>query len=153
MRAREAMTRDVHTVSPNATVAEAALVMRETGHGTLPVVDDGGKLLGLVTKSSVVRRLLPEYLEQVGDLYRSGEFKPFTDKLDEVALLPVRDLMDPKPVTAAEDTPLAEIAAMMIMHNQRQILILEEVRLVGIIGMQNIVDIIAWPDSETKSKP
>jgi len=150
MRAREAMTRDVHTVSPNATVAEAALLMRGTGHGALPVVDEAGKLLGIVTKTPLVRRLLPRYLEQVGDLYRSGDFKPFQDKLDEVAMLPVRDLMDPKPLTATEDTPLAEIAAMMIMHDQRQVLILESGRLVGIVGMQNIINIIAWPEAETK---
>ena len=153
MRAREAMTRDVHTVSPNATVAEAALLMRETGHGALPVVDEAGKLLGLVTKTPLVRRLLPKYLEQVGDLYRSGEFKPFADKLEEVALLPVRDVMDPSPLTAGEDTPLAEIAAMMIMHHHDQVLITEGDRLTGIVGMQNIIDIIAWPESETKPKP
>jgi CBS domain-containing protein len=127
--------------------------MRETGHGTLPVVDDAGQLVGLVTKAPLVRRLLPEYLEQVGDLYRSGEFKPFADKLDEVALLAVRDVMDPNPLTATEDTPLAEIAAMMIMHHLGQVLITEGDELTGIVGMQNIIDIIAWPESETQSKP
>lgn len=145
------MTTDLHSVSPDATVGEAALLMRSSGHGALPVVDDDGKLLGLVTKFPLVRRLLPKYLEQVGDLYRSGEFKPFQDKVAEVALLPVSDVMDAKPLTASEDTPLAEVAAMMIMHNARQVLIVKEGRLVGVVGMQDIVDMIAWPEGESRS--
>jgi CBS domain-containing protein len=153
MRARDAMTRELHTLSPDATVGEAALLMRSSGHGALPVVDEDGKLLGLITKFPLVRRLLPKYLEQVGDLYRTGEFKPFQDKVAEVALLPVSDLMDPKPLTASEDTPLAEVASMMIMHDARQVLIVEEDRLIGVVGMQDIVDMIAWPERESISDP
>ncbi len=44
------MTRELHTLSPDATVGEAALLMRSSGHGALPVVDEDGKLLGLITK-------------------------------------------------------------------------------------------------------
>jgi len=146
------MSRDIQTVSPDTTVAEAALLMRSSGHGALPVVDDEGLLLGLVTKTPLVRRLLPKYLEQVGDLYRSGDFKPFNDKVDEVALLPVKDVMNPEPLTASEDTPLAEIAATMIMQDQRQVLIVEGDRLLGVVGMQDIIDIIAWPEPKTKGE-
>jgi len=151
MRAREAMTREVTTVSPSATVSEAAILMRSTGHGALPVVGDDGRVKGLVTKTPIVRRLLPKYLEQVGALYRSGEFRPFMDKVEVVGLLPVTDVMDPKPLTATEDTPLAEIAAMMITHSARQALIVEGGRLVGIVGMQDILDIVAWPEPEAKA--
>ena len=144
------MTRQVRTVSPNATIAEAALLMRASSHGTLPVADSEGKLLGVVTKFILVRSCLPKYLEEVGDLYRSGEFRPFQDKVTEVGMLPVRDVMDTEPLTATEDTPLAEVAALMIIRNARQIPILREGRLVGIIGMQDIIDKIAWPEPEDK---
>lgn len=142
------MSRDVQSVSPETTVGEAALLMSSSGHGALPVVDEDGTLLGLVTKTPLVRRLLPKYLEQVGDLYRSGEFKPFQQNVEKVALLPITDVMDPKPLTATEDTPLAEVAAMMIMKSARQVLIVEGKRLVGVVGMQDIVDMIAWPGSD-----
>ena len=142
------MSRDVETVSPETTVGEAALLMSSSGHGALPVVDEDGKLLGLLTKTPLVRRLLPKYLEQVGDLFRSGEFKPFRDNVEKVALLSVTDLMNPKPLTATEDTPLAEVAAMMIMQSQRQVLIVEGDRLIGVVGMQDIVDMIAWPEPD-----
>jgi CBS domain-containing protein len=151
MKAKDAMSREVQTVSPDATVAEAALLMRSTGHGALPVVDADGRLVGLVTKTPLVRRLLPTYLEQVGDLYRSGEFKPFQDEVETVSLLPVSDVMNAKPLTATEETPLAEVAAMMIMHDARQVLIVRGGQLVGIVGMQDIIDMIAWPEAEGRS--
>ncbi|MDH4179771.1 MAG: CBS domain-containing protein [Armatimonadota bacterium] len=146
MLAGKAMTREVRTVSPDATVAEAALQIRATGDGTLPVVDTQGRLLGVVTKQSLVRLCLPEYLEEVGDLYRSGEFPPFNEKVREVGLLPVRDVMVTDPLTASEDTPLAEVAALLITRHLRNIPILREGRLVGIIGLQDVIDRIAWPE-------
>jgi CBS domain-containing protein len=145
MLASQAMTREVRTVRPDATVAEAALQMRATGDGTLPVVDAEGNLLGVVTKSSLVRLCLPEYLEEVGDLFRSGEFEPFNEKVRKVGLLPVRDVMTENPPTASEDTPLAEVAALLITRHVRDIPILREGRVVGIIGLQDIIDQIAWP--------
>ncbi|MDH4179772.1 MAG: CBS domain-containing protein [Armatimonadota bacterium] len=146
MLARDAMTSDVKTVSPDATVADAALTMRASGHGALPVVDAEGNLLGVLKKFAVVRRCLPEYLEQVGDLFRSGEFMPFRDRVKEVGLLSVRDLMSPNPPTASQDTPLAQVAATMIMQDARQVFVVQGRKLVGIVGMQDIVDKIAWPE-------
>lgn len=147
------MTRDLKTVSPDATVAEAALTMRASGHGALPVVDSEGRLLGVLKKFAVVRRCLPEYLEQVGDLFRTGEFMPFRDRVKEVGLLPVRQLMTPNPPTATEDTPLAQVAATMIMQDARQVFIVRQGKLVGIVGMQDVVDEIAWPEPEGNTDP
>lgn len=146
MRAAEAMTREVTSLSPDATVAQAALLMRSSGHGTLAVVDSEGGLLGTVSKAGLVRLCLPKYLEEVGDLYRSGEFRPFQDKVTEVGLLPVREVMEAEPPTVSPDTPLAEVAAIMVMQNARQLPVVSEGRLVGIIGMQDIIDKIAWPE-------
>ncbi len=148
MRAGEAMKREVQTVSPNATVAEAARLMQATGHGTLPVVGQEGELVGVVTKSELVRRCLPEYLDEVGDLFRSGEFQPFQDKVAELGLLAVQDVMHAEPLAVNEDTPLAEVAAMLITHHLEQVPVVREGRLIGIVGLQDIVGEIAWPEPE-----
>lgn len=151
MLVRDAMSRGVQTVTPDDTVAEAALMMRESGHGALPVVDAQGRLVGVLKKFSLVRRCLPPYLEEVGDLLRSGVFAPFRAKVAEVGLLPVRDLMTPDPPTATEDTPLAQVAATMITKDARQVFIVEGRKLIGIVGMQDIVDAIAWPHPKDAS--
>lgn len=143
MHAREAMTTEVRTVAPDATVAEAAELMIESGHGVIPVVDRDGTLLGVVTKFALVRRSLPSYLEEVGDLYRSGEFEPFEEQVRELALLPVRDVMEPA-LTVTQDTPLAEVAALMITHHAHQAAVTKDGHLLGVLGLQDIIEGIAW---------
>lgn len=152
MLVRDAMSRDPRTVRPDDTIAEAALIMRESGHGALPVVDAQGRLVGVLKKFTVVRRCLPTYLEQVADLVRSGVFSPFRERVEEVGLLSVRELMDPDPPTATEDTPLAQAAALMIMNDARQVFVVEEGKLVGMLGMQDVVDAIAWSHPKNASR-
>ncbi len=49
------MTSKVHTVGPDSTVQEIATIMAEKGVNRLPVVDEAGKLLGIVTRQDVIK--------------------------------------------------------------------------------------------------
>jgi acetoin utilization protein AcuB len=51
-KVRDAMTKNVITISPDALLEEAALIMRENRIGTLPVVKDN-KLVGIITESDI----------------------------------------------------------------------------------------------------
>jgi len=53
----EIMTRDVITISPNATVNEAAEAMADRKIGCLPVVEEGDKLVGLVTETDILNHV------------------------------------------------------------------------------------------------
>lgn len=52
MAVKEAMTKDPATISPDATIEEAALLMRERGIGGLPVVENG-KVVGIITETDI----------------------------------------------------------------------------------------------------
>jgi CBS domain-containing protein len=54
--AEDMMTRDPDTVGPDTSAKEAALVIHETGHNRLPVVEDG-RLVGVVTRLDVLGAL------------------------------------------------------------------------------------------------
>ncbi len=54
--AEDMMTRDPDTVGPDASAKEAALLIHETGHNRLPVVEDG-RLVGVVTRLEVLGAL------------------------------------------------------------------------------------------------
>ena len=56
MRAHQIMTRDVITVTPHTTIGEAAKIMLETRISGLPVMDDAGRLVGIVSESDFLRR-------------------------------------------------------------------------------------------------
>ena len=58
----DVMTRNVRTLAPGATVADAAKAMRELNVGVIPVCE-GGKLLGVVTDRDIVVRAVAEGLD------------------------------------------------------------------------------------------
>ena len=51
------MTRDPDTVGPDVSAKEAARLIHESGHNRLPVVDDDGRLVGVVTRLDVLGAL------------------------------------------------------------------------------------------------
>ena len=55
--AADMMTADPDTVGPDATVREAARLIHESGHNRLPVVDDDGRPVGVVTRMDVLGAL------------------------------------------------------------------------------------------------
>jgi CBS domain-containing protein len=137
------MIRDVNSVTPEMTVGEAAAVMRAAGHGNLPVVDQRGAVIGIVSNFNLVRRCLPDYLEEVGDLFRSGEFQPFIDKVREASRMPVSEMMDTDFPVVSEDTPLAEVASLMVMHHVHLVPVVGEGRMLGVVGIQDLLTSIA----------
>lgn len=61
--AQDVMSRDVETVSPSTSVREVVEKLLDHKFGCLPVVDDGGTLVGIVTDSDLVR-LAGQLLEE-----------------------------------------------------------------------------------------
>jgi CBS domain-containing protein len=137
------MTTEVRTIAPDATVAEAAELIIGSGYGAIPVVNRDGTPRGVVTRVALVRQSLPSYLQEVGDLYRSAEFEPLEEQVRELALLPVRDVMEPA-LAVTEDTPLAEVAALMVTHHAQQAAVTKDGLLLGVLGLQDTIERIAW---------
>jgi acetoin utilization protein AcuB len=61
VKVKQIMTRRVFTISSNASIEEAALIMREKKIGCLPVVD-GGRLVGILTETDI----LDAFLDSMG---------------------------------------------------------------------------------------
>src|SRR5664279_1856619 len=61
MRAREIMTKSVLTVQPTATVGKASEMLTYRGFSALPVVDEEGALVGIVTEADLIRNRFPQH--------------------------------------------------------------------------------------------
>ena len=58
-RVSQMMTRDLTTISPDASVHEAARLISKSGHNQIPVVEDG-RLVGVVTRVDALEALTRE---------------------------------------------------------------------------------------------
>ena len=104
MRAHQIMTRSVVTVSPEATILDAANTMLRSHVSGLPVVDAAGKLVGVVSEGDFIRR------SEIGTQRKRGRWLKFllgasvaaTDYVHEHGRR-VAYVMTADPVTIAED--------------------------------------------------
>lgn len=111
MEARDIMSKEVIVLTPDMDVQEAAdLLVRYRIHGA-PVVDAAGMLVGMVS-----------LVDLVG--------KPGGT---------VRDIMTPDPVVAMEDTPVEELAQLMLDEMVRRVPIVRGGQVVGIVSASDIV--------------
>jgi CBS domain-containing protein len=144
MIAADVMVRYVETVGPDTSVAEAARLMAQNDLSALPVVDDHEQLVGIVSEADLLRR------EEIGTEIRRPRWieamTPATTLAAEFAKShgkQVKELMSEDVVTAREDTPLAEIAAILERRRIKRIPITRDGALVGIVSRGNLIQALA----------
>ncbi|MDE2006331.1 MAG: CBS domain-containing protein, partial [Rhodospirillales bacterium] len=140
MIARDVMTRNVISVAPDATVAEAVELMLERGISGLLVVDGSGMLAGIVTEGDLLRRdelgterrrswwlrLIASPGRQAGDFTRTHGRK-------------VADVMTHDVLSVDANAPLADIVALMEEHRIKRVPVLEADRVVGVVSRADLL--------------
>ena len=132
---RDVMTRQPITIDPEAPLATALSVMREKQIRHLPVVDDRGELVGIITdrdlRSAAMAPSIVEFLP--ADLRQAVEGAAMI--LDE---LRVRDAMTWAVVTTRPDASVAEAGAVMFERRVGSLPVRENGKLVGIVTERDI---------------
>jgi len=134
MRARDLMRRDLTSVDLDTTVAHVIYLLHQSGLSSLPVVDEEGRVVGVISERDLIRAVLPGYV----DMLQSAAFLPSLDQLSRrlrgigerrVAEFMVGDVVFARP----DDTDLY-LADLLIRKGLKQIPVLdEEKRLVGVV--------------------
>jgi CBS domain-containing protein len=144
MRAHQIMTRSVVAVSPETTIVDAANLMLQRHISGLPVVDTGGKLVGIVSEGDFIRR------SEIGTGRKRGRWLRFilgpgtsaSDFVQEHGRR-VSDVMTKSPLTITEDTSLAEIVEVMEKNNVKRLPVVRGDKVVGIVSRANLLQAVA----------
>jgi CBS domain-containing protein len=155
-QAREFMTKDVITVSPDATIPEIARLLLDSAVSAVPVVDASGVPIGMVSEGDLIGR-------EAGD--RDARRDWWLDLLAEgEALAPeflenlrhdrktARDIMAAPVVTIDESTEAAEIVDLLQTHRIKRVPVLRDGHIVGIVSRADILRALAATARETASK-
>lgn len=144
MKAHHIMTHHVITISPDATLADAARLMLANHFSGLPVVDAKGELVGIVTERDFLRR---QELDTQRKRPRWLEFILGAGSMAEdyvkTAGRKVREIMTRDLYTATEEAPLAEIVLLMEKHHIKRVPIMRGKEIVGIISRKNFVQAVS----------
>ena len=149
IRARDVMTSPVITVKATTTVKEVARLFLERRISATPVLDDQGKLVGIVSEGDLVHRseISTERRRPWWLVLMAGDEGLAAEYIREHATR-VDDLMSRNVITAAPDTPLHEIAEMLEKYGIKRLPIVRDGQLVGIVSRANLVQAIATSGSK-----
>jgi CBS domain-containing protein len=140
MKASDVMTRSVQSVSPDLPVEEIAKFLLARKISAAPVVDGGGNLIGMVSEGDLMRRA-----EMGTEKQRSWWLRLFAGPDIEAHDFikshgrKARDVMTRKLVTVTEDTPVAEIVALMEENRIKRVPVMSGTKVVGIVSRANLL--------------
>lgn len=140
MRASEIMTRDVATVTPDASVQDAARRMTDKRVSGVPVVTADGHLVGMLTASDLLHRV------ETGTEKRRSWFSSFIANPDQMARqftkshgLKVHEVMSRHVISVREDASLSEVADVLDTNNLKRVPVVRDGGVVGIISRGDLV--------------
>ena len=117
MIVRYCMKKNVISIHADETIAVAARLMQKHHIGTLPVVDNNNKLIGILTLNSLLRIVLPDFIEFINSFSFLNNLGAFETKIpsQKEYNLQIKSIME-KPFYVQDDWGLVHAAA--ILHNE-----------------------------------
>lgn len=122
----DVMTAPAVTIGPETSLAQAQELFQERGFNALPVVDDAGRLLGVVSKLDVLAafRFTPDHV-----------FPPY----DEIMKQPVSEEMAREVYTANPRTPLTRVLEKLVKEGVKSFPVLDDDRVVGVVSREDVL--------------
>ncbi len=128
LKARDVMMRPVISATVHASARDIALQFLSGLYSGMPITDDSGRVIGMVTEFDLLRSL---------------------QKGRELTKLNARDVMVKPAITVDVETPLSEVIKVMTDNNIVRVPVVENERLVGIISRCDILKSFIEPEFAT----
>ena len=128
LKAKDVMTRPVVSARKNASARDIAMQILSGFYSGMPVTDDSGKVIGVVTEFDLLRKV------------QEGK---------ELVKLTAEDVMTKDPVTVDENKQIEDVLNIMIENNIIRIPVTREDRLVGVIARCDILKTYIEPEFVT----
>ena len=142
-KAKDIMTMEVVTVFPDTTIAEAAKLLIENHFNGLPVVDEGSHLTGIICQDDLIFQQkkipIPSFFTVLDGFIPLSSAKSIKKEVDKIAAVTVASAMTPDPITVGTEAGIEDIASLMIKHDIHSLPVLDQGKLVGIIGKEDIL--------------
>jgi CBS domain-containing protein len=147
LKVREIMTAPVITVKPDTTVRELADILAKSKISGVPVIDEQGGVLGMVSEADVIVQdadlHFPYYIQFLeGVIYLQSVHK-FEERFRKAFGSKVSEIMTEDVISVSPGQTVREVATLMADRNVNRVPVAEDGRLVGIVTRGDIVRAIA----------
>lgn len=148
MQAKNVMTTKVFSIAPTASVRSAALSLIAHDVSGLTVIDDEGKVIGIVTEGDLLRRVAGSASKPGSDRAEHGD----PQSLEDYVLThgwSVKDAMCTDVVTVGPETDVKDIAGMMLSHKIKRVPVIDKGELIGIVSRCDLLGMIIDAPQDT----
>jgi len=143
LKAIDIMTPNPVTLSPDADIRSAASLLIEKKINGAPVVDAAGNLLGVLCQSDLVAQhkqvKLPSVFALLDGFIALTSPEDFHREIQKIAAAKVSEAMTRAPRTVAPQTPIDEIATIMVNEKLYTLPVVDGKKLVGVVGKEDIL--------------
>ncbi len=147
MVARDIMLTAFPVVTPNTPLGEVYRAMQSCDLPALPVVDEQGSLVGIVSEDDLLRAVLPVYADTFSDLGflpRSYRFHGYDQ--ERLSATQAREVLSKQHLVAADpEERVAELAHLMLEHDLAVVPVVEADRVVGLVTRRSLLGHIVAP--------
>ncbi len=156
MLVSDIMTRVVVTVQPDTPVTEVARLFREKAISGMPVVDDEGEIVGIVTEVDLIARHarphFPAYIQFLDGIIYLGSTKRYRESMRHILATTAGELMTTPVQTVAPSMDVQDLAAFMVDKRVNPVPVLDdERRLVGIVSHTDLLEMIVQAETSADS--
>jgi len=143
---RDIMETDVPTVLPTDSVETVLRVMREHELPGVPVINEGGRCIGIITDADLVLSEeegdlhLPHYFELFGGVVFLEPLRRFEQRLRKAFSSTARDLMTEDPVTIEPHESVQQAARVIARSKHNRLPVVDHGRLVGVVTRLDVLD-------------
>jgi CBS domain-containing protein len=143
------MDADAVTVAPETTVEEVVGVLRRHDLRGVPVVNAGGRCVGIVTEADLVLAdeggdlHIPHYIELFGGVVFLEPLRHFEERLRKAVASTAEDLMTEDPVTIGPEATVRDAAKLIAEREHNRIPVVEHGRFVGVVTRADVLSALA----------
>ena len=143
LKVKDIMTTELITVSPQTEITSAAKILLEKRINGLPVIDDSGKLVGILCQSDLVAQQksipIPSVYTVLDSFIPLTSLKRIDKEVKKIAALKVEQAMTPKPVTVGPETDIEDVARLMVDKKYHTLPVMEGDKIVGVVGKEDVL--------------
>ena len=141
--AEDIMETDVICISPDTEVPKAVEILLKNHINGVPVVNDNNELVGILCQSDLIFQQkempIPPIFTILDSIIPLSSSKKLEDTLQKISAATVDQAMIKDPVTISADTPVSEIASLMVEKHFHTLPVVDGKKLIGIIGKEDIL--------------
>jgi CBS domain-containing protein len=143
---RDVMDAEPETVTPSTPVSAVIDILRDNELSGVPVVNEGGRCVGIITENDLVMAgdegdlHLPHYIELFGGIVFLESLGRFEERLKRATAATAEDMMTADPETIEADATLQECGKKMAHTKHNRLPVVEHGRLVGMVTRVDVLD-------------